>query len=174
MMLGGYAFGLSYAGGSGNDVVLTERCSGGGTSLGAPSSLSFPSVSLNGVNQVASTSLALTSNDQSTGSGWNITGTSTTFTNASSQTLATTATTIQSASAAPAGGTCSPPTNSVAYPLTMPAGSSPPTPTKLYNSLANTGGGIFTITLVFAVAVPANALPGTYTSTLTLGIASGP
>jgi hypothetical protein len=56
----------------------------------------------------------------------------------------------------------------------LPAGSSPPTAAKLYNAALNTGGGPATVTLTFQLTVPANAYSGSYSSTWTFTIASGP
>jgi Concanavalin A-like lectin/glucanases superfamily/Domain of unknown function (DUF2341) len=149
-------------------------CSGGSLGLTVPSSLTFPSLTLNGSDQTTTTTVALTPDDETGGgAGWNITGTSTTLT-ASSRTLPTTATSITTATAAAASGNCSLPTNGIAYPVTLPAGTSPPTPVKLYNAAAGTGSGPATVTLTARVAVPANAYSTTYTSTWTLAIVSGP
>ena len=72
-------------------------------------------------------------------------------------------------------GTCTVnPTNGVAYPLALPAGSGPPTPVKLFNAATATGIGTFTITPTVAVTIPANAYAGAYTSTLTVDLVSGP
>jgi hypothetical protein len=149
-------------------------CSGGSLGLTVPSSVAFPSLTLNGSDQTVSTTVALTPDDETGGgAGWNITGTSTTLTG-SSRTLPTTATSVTTATVAAAGGNCSLPTNAIAYPVTLPAGTSPPTPVKLYNAAAGTGAGPATVTLTARVAVPANAFSTTYTSTWTLAIASGP
>src|SRR5206468_2252241 len=80
---------------------------GGSLTLGAPSSVAFPGVTVNGTNQTVSTTLSLTPSDLSgSGAGWNITGTSTTFTNAASKTLSATAASITSASTPTTGGNC--------------------------------------------------------------------
>src|SRR5439155_5241632 len=110
--------------------------------------------------------------------GWNITLTSTTFSTGggSPHTLATTATTVQSAPTVTcdSGYTCTLATNSVTYPYTVPAGATAPTATKLFNAAANTGTGNETLTPTFRVTIPANAYVGTYTSTWTLSLVSGP
>ena len=159
-------------------VVATFKassCSGGSLSLAAPSSLAFSALTLNGTDRTTTKTLALTPDDETgTSSGWNITGTSTTLTNASSQTLPTTATQVTAASKATLGSTCSIPTSSITYPLTLPAGSSPPTAVKLYNAAASTGTGPSTVTLTFQLAVLANSYKGTYASTWTFAIVSGP
>jgi hypothetical protein len=109
-----------------------------------------------------------------TAAGWNIQATSTTFTNAAGKTLPTTATAVTAATAAAASGNCDLPANSVAYPLTLPAGATAPTAAKVYNAAAGTGGGPLTVTLTFRLTVPASAYNGSYSSTWTFSIASGP
>jgi hypothetical protein len=73
-----------------------------------------------------------------------------------------------------ATGTCTNPTNSIAYPLAVPAGASAPTAVKLFNAAANSGMGKFTVTPTVQVAIPANTYAGTYTSTVTVAVVSGP
>jgi hypothetical protein len=46
--------------------------------------------------------------------------------------------------------------------------------TKLFNAAAASGIGNQTVTPTFKLAVPANTYAGTYTSTWTLTLASGP
>jgi hypothetical protein len=107
------------------------------------------------------------------GSGWNLDATSTTLTTGS-YTLPTTATTILSATDSAASGNCSMPTNSISYPVTLPAASTPPTAIALFNAAAATGKGPVNITFGAKVSIPANAHAGTYASTWTLTMASGP
>ena len=150
-------------------------CSGGSLTLGAPSSLAFPAVTVNGTNQTVATTLSLTPSDLTgSGAGWNVTGTSTTFRNASSKTLSTAATQIASESTVTAGGNCALPTNAIAYPIALPAGAPAPTAVKLYNATAGTGKGPVTVQLTANLSVPANAYNGTYSSTWTIAVASGP
>jgi hypothetical protein len=66
------------------------------------------------------------------------------------------------------------PTNSVSYPVTVPAASTPPAAAKFYNAAANTGKGTFTVTPTVQVSVPGNSYSGSYSSTLTINIVSGP
>jgi len=106
--------------------------------------------------------------------GWNITGTSTTFSDGAGHTLPTSAASISAASRVAGTGNCSLPTNSITYPVTLPAGSTPPTAVKLYNAAANTGEGPTNVTLTTKLAVGANTFKGTYTSTWTFAIVSGP
>jgi hypothetical protein len=89
-------------------------------------------------------------------------------------TLATTASSATGVSSACATGTCTNPTNGIGYPLAVPAGAGPPTAVKLFNAAANTGMGSFTVTPTVQVAIPANTFAGTYTSTVTVALVSGP
>jgi hypothetical protein len=156
-------------------VAFKPGCTGGALALTAPAAVTFPSVTLNGVDQTATITGAFTPNDQTnSNAGWNIAGTSTTFKNVANKTLPTTATRITAAAAATASQNCSLPTNSVAYPITLPAGTIAPAATKLYNAAANTGAGPSNVTLTFGLAAPANTFNGTYTSTWTFTISSGP
>ena len=60
------------------------------------------------------------------------------------------------------------------YPVAVPAASTPPTAVEFFNAAANTGMGKFTTTPTVGVFVPQSSFAGTYTSTLTLAIVSGP
>jgi hypothetical protein len=160
-------------------VIATFKpttCTGGGlTMTPLPSSVAFPGVTLNGLDQTATASTVLSPSDMSgTAAGWNVAATSTTFTNGAGKTLPTTATTVTGGTATYAPGNCDPPTNSIAYPVTLPAAATAPTAVKVYNAAAATGGGPQTLTLSFQLAVPASAYIGTYSSTWTFSISSGP
>jgi len=131
---------------------------------------------LNGANQTVTATQALDVSDATgSGAGWNITATSTTFTSGGN-TLPTTATTVQSAptTACDASSTCTLATNSVSYPYTLPAGASAPTATKVFNAAANTGQGQQTATVTWQLAIPSTTVAGTYTSTWTISLVSGP
>ena len=155
-------------------VAFKPGCTGGARTLTPPASITFPNTTLNGQDKTTTINGAFTTNDQTnSGSGWNITGTSTTFTSGA-HTLPTTATQITAASAAAAIQNCSLPTNSITYPVTLPAAAIAPAAVKLYNAAANTGGGPSTVTLTFGLTIPAKTYTGTYTSTWTFTIASGP
>ena len=111
------------------------------------------------------------------GSGWNLTITSTQFTTGggSPHTLSTSASSLTGVTNSCVGGaTCTSPTNSIGYPVAVPAGSTPPAAVKYFNAAANTGQGQFTNTPSVSVSVPANTYAGSYTSTLTLAAVSGP
>jgi len=149
-------------------------CGGGSLGLTPPSTAPFGSLTLNGSNQSLTANLAFTPSDATgSSSGWNLDGTSTTFT-AGTHTLPTTATTVTAASVAAASGTCRLPTNSIAYPVTLPAAATAPAAVKLYDAAANTGLGTSTLTLTFKLSLLPNVFTGAYSSTWTFTIASGP
>jgi hypothetical protein len=161
--------------GSAGVIYEYVTCALGSLSLTPPSSITLPSATLTGSNTSVTTTSVLTPDDE-TGSlrGWDITATSTTFSNGAGKTLPTTAATMTGATSAAASDNCSLPTNSVSYPLTVPAGSTPPAAVKVFDAAANTGAGGANVTLSIKLSVPASAYSGTYNSTWTYTIASGP
>ena len=160
----------------GASVPVTATVNAGSLTLSSSATPSL-SVTLNGTDQTPTYTVPMAANDETgSGSGWHLTITSTQFTTggATPRTLSTSASSITAVSASCTHGTCTNPTNGTSYPLGVPAGSSPPTPVTFYNAAANTGMGDFTVTPTVEVSVPANAYAGTYTSTLTLAVVSGP
>ncbi|MGA3362757.1 MAG: hypothetical protein ABSD82_12095 [Solirubrobacteraceae bacterium] len=141
--------------------------------------ITFPTTTLNGTNQSITSTLGFDIGDATgSGSGWNVTATSTTFTSGA-HTLPTTSTTVAAAPTATcdAGATgCTVATNTVSFPYSLPAGTTAPTATKLFDASANTGMGDQTFTPTWTLAIPANAVAsGTpYTSTWTFSLVSGP
>jgi hypothetical protein len=154
------------------------------TAAAAPGSLSLTIVAapaftanLDVGDQTATYLVSLTVADtRGTGVGWNLTATSTTYktTTAPTRTLPTTASKVTDVTAVCASGTCTNPTNAVAYPVAVPAGTTAPAATKMYNAAAGTGLGTFTVAVSMAVTVPQNSFKGSYTSALTLTAVSGP
>jgi len=142
----------------------------------SPSSVAFSSLQINGNNQTLTAPAPFKLTDNTGGDGWNIAATSTTF-KSGSNTLPTTATTVESApaSACESGFTCTAPTSlGVTYPYTLPAATNAPTATKLVNAAEASGMGHETITPTFSLHVPAGAHVGAYTSTWTFTLSSGP
>jgi len=144
-----------------------------------PGNLTFPGTTLNGQNKTVTASQPLDIADATgSGAGWNITATSTLFKTAGGNTLSAGSTTVSSTPAAPAcdtNVTCTPGgTTTVPFPYTLPAAATAPTATKLYNAPANTGMGDQTVSPTWTLAIPANAYAGSYTSTWTLSLVSGP
>jgi hypothetical protein len=124
--------------------------------------------------------------------GWHVTISATTFTTGVA-TLADTGTfssngSLSSLSAAVAptatclsGSTCTLPTDTTTYPVAITTAATGPTPVNIYDANALTGLGSITIggstaanPLGWWLNVPGNTLAGTYTSTVTLELISGP
>src|SRR4051794_23631835 len=150
-------------------ATVTGNVNAGPLSTPPTATPSF-SVTLDGTDQTASYSVPTTVTDATgSGAGWNLTITSTQFTTGggSPKTLATNASSVTGVTNSCAT-TCVSPTNSVGYPVGVPAGSTPPTAVKYFNAAANTGAGKFTNTPAVDVAIPALTSAGTYNSTLTL------
>jgi hypothetical protein len=156
-------------------VTATATVTGAGSLSLSHGTTASISDTLDGTDQSVNYTLPLTMNDlRGTGTGWNLTMTSTTFTNGT-QNLATTASSIASAtSACTVGGACTNPTNAITYPLNVPAAATAPAAVKVFNAAATTGMGRFTVTPSINVAIPGNSYAGTYTSTLTIAAVSGP
>jgi WxL domain surface cell wall-binding len=153
--------------------TLTGTVNAGSLSLSTAAAPSF-TVTLDGTDQLPTYTLPMSVNDlRGAGSGWNTTITSTTITTGT-QSLSTSASSVTGVTSACAATTCTAATNSIAYPLAVPAATTAPAAVKLFNAAANTGLGKFTVTPTVSVSVPGNAYAGSYTSTITLAAVSGP
>jgi cytochrome bd-type quinol oxidase subunit 2 len=146
--------------------------------VSTPASASF-SATLTGADQTSTATQAFDVGDATgSGSGWNVTATSTTFTTGGGtpHTLSTSATSVTSTPtvACDGGATCITATNAISYPFVLPAGTTAPTAQKLYNAAANTGMGNQTITSSFRLSIPASTYAGSYTSTWTYSLVSAP
>jgi hypothetical protein len=156
--------------------TVTGTVSAGALSVATSAAPTF-SANLASGDQTPTYTLPLTATDTTgTGAGWNLTITSTQFTTGGGtpHTLATNASTVTGVTSSCASGTCTNPTNAVTYPVSIPAGATAPTAVKLFNAAANTGLGSFTVTPTVGVFVPASTFAGSYSSTLTVSIVSGP
>ena len=160
----------------------------------APGSLTW-AVTLNGANQSVADTVAgdqqlAVSDETLTGAGWDVTISATTFTNGA-HTLPNTGTFVLTgdvssitASTAPSLActlSCIPPADAVTYPVAITTAASSPSPVSVYE--ASVGSGLGWILLGGSssadpfgwwVKVPGNAFRGSYTSTVTVAIASGP
>jgi hypothetical protein len=165
----------------------------GTVTLTSPASLTWSSMQ-GGMNQQAVDTNAadqqLTVSD-STGmaAGWHVTASVTTFTTGT-YTIPTTGAmdvtggVITVASTAPSAtgvGSCLLPTDTTTYPVVLNTASSSPPPFTLYDTSSGTGVGQITLggsTATYPIGwwmnVPGNAHPGTYASTVTLTVVSGP
>ncbi|MHB1988017.1 MAG: WxL domain-containing protein [Acidimicrobiales bacterium] len=168
----------------------TITVTGSTLTLTAPGSLAW-AATLNGTNQSV---VDINSGDQSftvddntgSGSGWNVSVSATTFTNGT-HTLSDTgtlsmngSTSSATASTAPTAscvnsGACLVPTDNTTYPVAITTAASTPTASKVYSSAASSGMGDVSIGSVgWWVQLPGSAYAGSYTSTVTFNITSGP
>ncbi len=156
--------------------VTATVAAGPAISVAANGTPSF-AVTLNGADQTTPYTLPVTVTDATgSGAGWNLTVTSTTFNDGKGHAFATNASTISSVSSACASGsTCGAPTNNVSNTnLAVPAGTTAPSAVKYFNATAGSGLGKVNVNATVNVAVPANVLAGTYSSTVTVAVVSGP
>lgn len=175
-------------------LTATASLTAGTLTLAAPASLAWSTI-LNGNNQsLVDTTAAdqeYTVNDATgSGAGWHVTTSATTFTNGThtfpdSGTFVTNGSTGSIASAAAptatCSGSCTLPTNSITYPVAITTAAATPTPVTIYNAAAASGlgqvvigGSTATNPVGWWVNVPASASAGSYTSTVTMAIISGP
>jgi hypothetical protein len=133
---------------------------------------------LNGDDQTMTYALGLTVTDaRGSGAGWNLTITSTLFDDGHGHQFASNASSINAAPTVVCSGIgshCTNPTNSITYPVGVPAGSTAPTPVKFFNAATGSGLGKFTITPTVTISVPGSTYAGTYTSTVSVAVVSGP
>jgi putative surface cell wall-binding protein len=138
-----------------------------GVSLNLPTAPTV-NATLDGTDQAISYAPKLGIVDaRGTGSGWNVTVAATPFTSSTHTFAAGTITSVAQACAA--GSTCSAPTNSVSYPLSLSA-----TANKVFSAAANSGMGKVDVTPTIQTSIPGNAYAGNYSSTLTIATALSP
>ncbi|HTU71921.1 MAG TPA: hypothetical protein VMG38_00240 [Trebonia sp.] len=166
----------------------------GPLTLFTPDSLSWAGT-LNGNDQsIPDTTAAdqgLTVSDQTaTADGWHVTVAATTFTSGAhtlpdAGTLVVTgslsAVTATMGSTAACDTSCVPPDNTVGYPVAITTASASPVPSSIYDAQANSGLGVTTLggassadPVGWWLNVPADAAAGSYSSTVTVSIVSGP
>jgi hypothetical protein len=173
------AVGLLIAAAPAGATTASETLTAGTLGFGTtPGSVTFPATTLNGQDKTVTASQPLDIADATgSGAGWNITATSTLF-KSGTNSLPAGATTISSSPGAPTcdtGATCTVGgATTVAFPYSLPAAATAPTATKMVNAPAGTGMGDQTISPTWTLAIPANAYAGSYTSTWTLSLVSGP
>jgi hypothetical protein len=188
--------GTPVAAGTSCTLTGTATLTGGTLSLTSPASLTWLG-SVTGspqsiVDVVPADQQLLVSDLTGSGSGWHITTSATTFTSggntfpntgtlvftgSTSSVTATTAPTV----ACVVVLTCTVPTDTTTYPVAITTAPAAPTAATVYDTSTSTGigailiGGSVTPNPVgWWVNVPATALAGTYTSTITMQIISGP
>jgi hypothetical protein len=121
-------------------------------------------VTLDGTDQTQPFSFTMTVGGGN--GGWNIAASATNFTIPGHSLNPPTLTGVTMTSCS--GGGC-PPTNSITLPIALNASAQ-----KIYNAASGTGKGTIGLTANLSLDIPGNAFAGSYTSTLTLSIASGP
>jgi hypothetical protein len=152
-----------------SNLTATATLTGtAGVSLSLPGN---PSVSdtLDGTDQTVNYAPVLGVIDaRGSGVGWNMTITATTFSDGAGHSLAP-GTVTGTAQACHAGSSCTAATNAIGYPLTVNGSAA-----KFFNAAVNTGLGKVDVTPTVAVLIPGNSFAGTYTSTVTLAVVTGP
>jgi hypothetical protein len=145
-------------------------------SITTGSPITAPAVTLNGVDQtktftVASSVTYSDSSGNGNTAGWkvNASATAPTVAGRTLPFLIVTGVTRANCTNDASGNPCVNPVNSVTWPVTANT-----TPAKIYNAAVTTGQGIVVLTSTFQITYPANAIPGVYSSTITLTVASGP
>ncbi len=173
-------------------VTGTATISAGSLAITPPTSLGW-SATLNGADQevvdATTADQSMVVNDPTgSGNGWKVTALATAFTCSTSGTCGTAtlgataftvngSTTDNTSTTAPAVACSAGATgctvavlNGISYPVTVQTSAS-----SIFNANANTGMGSNTISsLGWWLAIPANTKAGTYTSTVTLAVSSGP
>jgi hypothetical protein len=165
---------------AGTTVGVTSVVTAGTTLSVAGGTPPAFNVTLDGTDQTANYTLPVTVVDARGGTlGWNLTVTSTTFTDGiagAGHSFAANASTITGVTATcSTNSTCLLPINNIANTnLGLPGASG--TPVKYFNasSAAGAGRGTINVNAAVAVSVPANVFAGSFTSTITVAISSGP
>lgn len=160
---------------SGHTIAIRDAATAS-LSVSHAASASFTS-SLDDGDNAETWSLAATISDTRTtaSAGWQLQVTSTTLTTGT-RSLPTTATDVTGVSGAACDNNapCELPINNVSFPVDVPAGTTPPTAVKFYNAAAGTGLSRIDVNANFSAWVPQNAFAGTYASTVTISVISGP
>jgi hypothetical protein len=188
------ACGTAVAAGTSCTMTGTVKLTGGALTLTSPGSLSWSSTLTGLDQQLVDANVGdqqYTVNDATgTGLGWHVTTSATQFTNGTKTfpntgTFSTNGSTSSiSSTTAPIAtctATCTLPTNTTTYPVAITTAAVTPTPVTIYDTQASTGlgqivigGSTTTAPVGWWVYVPASASAGSYTSTITMAIISGP
>jgi hypothetical protein len=167
---GAIPVGVAFADTSGT-AAITE----GTLAMVAPAAVTF-AATLSGEDQVVTADQAIDVKDNTgAGSGWHLTLTTTTFT-AGTKTLATDSVNEKTAptNACDVSVTCTLASNTVTYPVAIPAAATAPPAVTIMNAATDTGMGGQTSTHTMSLAVPGNAGAGSYSSTWTYSLVSAP
>lgn len=188
------ACGTAVPAGTSCTLTGTLNLLAGPLTLTSPSALAWSGTS-NGFDQsLVDTTAAhlyyIVNDATGSGAGWHVTASATTFTTGTA-TLPNTGTFVTNGSTssvtstnAPTpvcstGATCLLPTNTTTYPIAFTTAATSPTAVTIYDTAALTGLGSILVggganPIGWWINVPASASAGTYTSTVTMEIISGP
>jgi hypothetical protein len=138
----------------------------------SPSSVTSSAVTLNGVDRTSTFAAVVTVSGAGT-TGWNITAWAP-LPVSGANTLGALVVATQPTLGACSGIGCNLPVpTGITWPVTL--GTTSGTAAKIYNASASTGKVNNTVNITFSIPVLAKALPGTYTTTLTvIGSSTGP
>jgi hypothetical protein len=151
-------------------IVPTAAAAVFSVTLNTASPVTAPGVTLNGIDQTQTFPVSITVSDPSpaAGNGWNVSMAATAPTNGANVLPALVVTTV--ATPGCSGGGCVTAINAITWPVTLTVGG-----VKIYNATVGTGTKTTALTPTVQISYPANALPLTYSSTLTVtGINNGP
>jgi len=159
-----------------DDIQLGLRLRGKGALSIGHGTVPKATATLDGSDQVVTFVMPITLTDaRGTGDGWSTSVTSTTFADADGDTLAGDAASVSAVAAScGAGGQCTDPASGIAYPLTVPAGSTAPAAVVFFDAAGGTGMGAFELDTTVDVTIPGNTYAGKYKSTMTFTAATGP
>lgn len=148
----------------------------GGSLTETAGTVTITNPTLTGSNQLITMSIPLELTDLTgTGAGWHVTITSTSFANGSHTLDAPLCTGVALNSTTPHDGNgtyTDPALTSLSG--AIPAGASAPTAASLTSAAATSGMGKFNLDATFTISLPSNAYSGTYSSTITLAVVTGP
>jgi hypothetical protein len=134
-------------------------------------SITTPTVTLNGLDQTATATAALSVVDTAD-SGWALTAWAPPP-SGSNGSLSSLSVVNQPTTSACVGLGCSQPdTTGISWPVTL--GTTSGSATKIYNADRHTGVGTNVISVGFTVSVPASTRAGAYSTTITLAVSNGP
>ena len=177
LLRGGFAVEQQVPDSQGSSSVTGTLIAGSLGLRSVPSAVSIPPVQLNGLDQQTSSfSLPIDVNDATgSGAGWSVALQATQFTNQRGFTLPSDA--LHAVGAAgvscdPSASGCTAATasDSTSARQVVTAG----VPTQIFSAAAETGMGAQTVSPQFTVQVPAGAHAGTYASTWTVTLSTGP
>ena len=158
-----------------NNTVGTATLTGGALSLVTPAAVGF-SATLTGSDQTVPATQAIDVVDGTgSASGWNVTLTSTQFATGGSNLPVNSVSDQGAIGSCDTGVTCTLADNSAtSYPIAVPAGTVAPTAVRIMSAASGTGMGAQSWTHNMVLAIGGNATAGTYNSTWTYSLVSGP